>query len=136
MAVSARSGCRCPEKASVRPTNAPSGRRCRRCVLADVAHVQIEQAVVVVVEEHRARRVADVIHAGRFRNVLEMAEAVVLEQHVAFADRRDEEVLVTVVVDVGERGGHADPAARATPAACDVPELSAAGILRARLPPT
>ena len=38
-----------------------------------------------------------------------MAVAVVLEQHVAFADRGDEEVLVAVVVDVGERRGDADP---------------------------
>ena len=48
-------GVQVPEKASDRPTNAPSGPCVVVGVLADVAEIQIEQAVVVVVEEHRAR---------------------------------------------------------------------------------
>ena len=79
-------------------------------VAADVADQQIDQAVVVVVEEDRA---GGVRHRDRrppsLRDVLEMPVPVVLEQHVAAANRRDEQILVAVVVDVGERGGDADP---------------------------
>ena len=61
---------------------------------------------------------------------IQMAVAVVLEQHVAFADRGDEKILVAVVVDVCERGGDADTVRHRH--AClqrDVPELSAADVL-------
>jgi len=45
-----------------------------------------------------------------------VAPAVVLEEDVAAADRRDEEVLVAVVVGVGERGRDLTRSARPTPA--------------------
>ena len=70
------------------------------------------------------------IDAGRLGNVPETAAAVVLEQHVAFADRGDEEILVAVVVDVRERGGDADSARQADARfRGDVPEPAAAGVL-------
>src|SRR6476646_3020503 len=51
---------------------------------------------------------AHVVEARRGGDVSETAVAVVLEQHVAAAHRRDEQVGVPVVVDVRERGGDAD----------------------------
>ena len=72
-------------------------------VLADVAEIQVEQAVVVEVEEHRSGRVPDVIDAGGLRDVAEVAHAVVLEQHVPFAHGGHEQILIAVVVDVGKR---------------------------------
>ena len=56
--------------------------------------------------------------------------AVVLEQHVAAADRRDVQVGVAVVVDVGKRGGDADLARhRDAGRRRDVLKLAAAGVL-------
>ena len=63
---------------------------------------QVEPAVAVVVEEDRARGVADVAEPRLLGDVLELPLAVVLEQGVAHADRGDVEVLVAVVVEVGE----------------------------------
>ena len=51
---------------------------------------------------------AHVVEARRSGDVAEAAVAVVLEQHVAAAHRRDVQVGVPVVVDVRERGGDAD----------------------------
>ena len=110
-----------------------------RRVAPDVADEQIEQAVAVVVEEHRSRRVRDEIEAGLLRDVPEASVPVVLEQHVAAAHRRDEEILIAVVVHVGERRRHADSAGerdarlfrdRREPAAAGVlPELVAADLV-------
>jgi hypothetical protein len=41
-------------------------------------------------------------------DVLEPAVTVVLEQGIATADRRDEQILIAVVVDVSECRAHAD----------------------------
>ena len=107
--------------------------------MPDVADVQVQQAVVVEVEEHRARGVADVIDASRLRDVGEPAVPVVLEQDVAAAYRRDEQVLVAVVVDVREGRGHADAVGERDagvlrdvrkPAAAEIlPELVAADLI-------
>src|SRR5580765_3467294 len=43
-----------------------------------------------------------------FRDVPEFSVAVVLEQRVATANRRDEQIFIAVVVGIGERGRHAD----------------------------
>ena len=62
-------------------------------------------------------------------HVLELALAIVLEQHVAAADGGDVEIGVAVVVDVGERRRHADLAVHRN--ACrsrDVLKLAAAEI--------
>src|SRR4029453_16865570 len=75
----------------------------------DVAQIQIEQAVVVVVEENCARRVADMVDTSCLRDVREMALSVVFEEDVPLADRADEQILIAVVVDVGEGGRGADP---------------------------
>ena len=84
---------------------------------------------MVVVEEHRRRRVADVVEAGCRGDVLEVALAVVLEQHVAAAHGGDVEIRVAVVVDVGERGRDADLAGdRDAGRRRDVLELAAAEI--------
>ena len=50
------------------------------------------------------------------RDVLEAPVAVVLEQHVAAAYGGDEQILIAVVVDVGERSRDADRSASPTPA--------------------
>ena len=55
--------------------------------------------------------------------------AVVLEQHVAAADGRDVQIRIAIVVDVGERGRHADLARHADAGRCrDVLEPAAAEI--------
>ena len=79
-----------------------------RGVAPDVHEKEVEAAVAVVVEEHRAGRMSHVVEARCGGDVSEAAVAVVLEQHIAAAHRRDVEVGVTVVVDVRERGGDAD----------------------------
>ena len=72
---------------------------------------------------------ADVAEAGRRGDVAEVAVAVVLEQHVAAAHGGDVEIRVAVVVDVGERGRHADlPGDRHAGRRGDVLELAAAQI--------
>src|SRR5262245_31636842 len=99
-------------------------------VASDVAQIQIEQAVVVVVEEDRTRRVADMVDASRLRNVREMAFPVVFEEDVSLADSADEQVLIAVVVDVGERGRDADPVSqRDTGLSRDIHESTTAEIL-------
>ena len=50
------------------------------------------------------------IDAGLFRNIFEVPVSVVLEQHIAAANGRDEQVLVAIVVNVAEGGGYADAA--------------------------
>ena len=98
-------------------------------VPSDVDQEQIELAVVVVVEEHRGRRVSRVVEAGRHGNVFEVPLAVVLEEHVAAADRGHVEVLVAVVVDIGEGGRDVDLARnRHAGRGCDVLEAPAAEI--------
>src|SRR4051812_46939217 len=58
-----------------------------------------------------------------------MPVPVVLEQRVAAAHGRDEQILVPIVVDVGKRGGDADPVGQSdTRFRGDVLELSAAQI--------
>src|SRR5213594_2446785 len=52
---------------------------------------------------------ADIVDTRGFRDVLEMAAPVVLEQNVAAAYRGDKQVLIPVVVDVRKRGGDTDP---------------------------
>ncbi len=99
-------------------------------VAANVAHEEVEQAVVVVVEEDGARGVADVVHARLLRDVLEVPVPVVLEEDVAAADRRDEQVHVAVVVDVREGGRDADPIGqRHARFLRDVPEPAVAEVL-------
>ena len=50
----------------------------------------------------------DVVQSRRRGDVAEAALAVVLEQHVAAANRRDVQIGIAVVVDVGKRGRDAD----------------------------
>src|SRR5579863_9656271 len=70
------------------------------------------------------------VKSGLFGDVFEMTFAVILEQHVSAQDRRDEEVLITVIVDIGERSGYADPIRQANSSILrDVPELAATEIL-------
>ena len=94
----------------------------------DVDQEQIEPAVAVVVEEHRRRRMPDVVEARRPRRCrVNLPVAVVLEQHVAAAHGRHVEVGVAVVVDVGERGRDADLARR--------PPTPADAVMSSNLPP-
>src|SRR2546430_7302900 len=58
-----------------------------RGVAAHVRHEQVEQTVAVVVEKHRAGRMADVADARLRRDVAELAAAEVLEEPVA-VDRK------------------------------------------------
>ena len=101
-----------------------------RRIPSDVDEEQVEPAVAVVVEEHGARRVPGVAEARRRGDVTEAALAVVLEEHVAGPDRRDVQIRIAVVVDVGKRGRHADLARhRDTGRGGDVLEPAAADIL-------
>src|SRR2546425_957829 len=70
---------------------------------AHVRHEEIEQSVAIVVEEHRARRVADVPDAGLRGDVAEFPATQVLKQAVAVPHPGHEQVGVAVVVDVGGR---------------------------------
>ncbi len=99
-------------------------------VHADVDEKEIEQTVVVVVEEDGAGGVADIVEARFLRDVPEVALPVVLEEDVSAAHGRDVKVRISVVVDVGERGRHADPVLHGD--ACrlsDVDELAVAQVL-------
>ena len=99
-------------------------------VLADIADQKIDQAVAVEVEEHRAGGMRHQIDARLFADVLEVSVSVVLEQHIAAAYRGDEQILIAVVVDVGERGGDADSAGQPDARLLrDVPEPASAQIL-------
>jgi len=53
------------------------------------------------------RGMTAVLEAGRLGHVLELPRSVVEEEGVPAPDRRHEEVRIAVVVDVGERRGHA-----------------------------
>ena len=77
-------------------------------VAADVGDEEIQQSIAVVVEEDRGRGMADIFEAGLFRDVGEVTASIVDEQVVATANRRDEQIGVAIVIDVGEGGGHAD----------------------------
>jgi hypothetical protein len=75
-----------------------------------VADVEIGPAVLVVVAKTQALRVAEALHAGALRDVVERAVAVVAEELVGRLDRRrglvaDVEVEIPVVVDVGPGRG-------------------------------
>ena len=98
-------------------------------VLAHVGEEQVQQAIVVVVEEHRTRRMAFVPGAGCLGDVPEGPAADVLEQAVSRANGGDVEVRIAVVVDVRERGRHGDAVGEGdTRLVGDVFELAAAGI--------
>jgi hypothetical protein len=75
---------------------------------AHVGHEQIEQAVAVVVEEHGAGGVAHVADARLCGDVPELAAAEILEETVAVAHRRHEQVGQPVVIDVGEGARNRD----------------------------
>ena len=49
-----------------------------------------------------------IVETGIGGNIGEFARAVVFKQVIAVADDRDIEIRVPVVVDIGERRGHAD----------------------------
>ena len=51
---------------------------------------------------------SDVVKSRGLGDVLEAAVAKVFEQQVAAADRGDKKVRITVIVDIRERGSHAD----------------------------
>ncbi|HEV2672621.1 MAG TPA: hypothetical protein VGU74_16115 [Gemmatimonadales bacterium] len=76
---------------------------------------EIEEAVVVVIKEHRGLRVADMTDAGRSGDILERAVSPVVPQHVATAGGGDEEIGPAVVVVIGECGCYADPIAQRHP---------------------
>src|ERR1700722_15208425 len=72
----------------------------------------------------------DEVNAGFFADVLEMAVPIVLEQNVTTANGGYEEILVSVIVYVGESGRDADPVSQADPGFLgDVPELAGAQVL-------
>ena len=81
----------------------------------DIGHEQIEQAVAIVVEEDRSGGVTHVSHSRLRGDVPKLPAAQVLEQPVAVSHRRDEQVGVAVVVDVGERARDRDGVFHAQP---------------------
>ncbi len=85
---------------------------------------------MIEVEEDRARGVADIVDARLLGDVLEVPLAVVHEEVVPLADGGDEEVRMTVVVDVGEGGGDADLVLEPHPGLRgDIAELAVAEVL-------
>ena len=73
---------------------------------------------------------AHVVEARCRGDVTEAAVAVVLEEHVAAADRRDVQIRITVVVDVSKRGRDTDLVRYPHSGRCrDVLESAAADIL-------
>src|SRR2546427_115129 len=51
---------------------------------------------------------ADIAQTGLLGDVFEVSVAKILKQDVAHSDRGDKKVGQSVVINVGERGGHAD----------------------------
>src|SRR5947199_9616653 len=77
-------------------------------VLADVGDEQVEESITVVVEENCPGRMTSVAgNSGLFRNVREIAVAVIQKEDIALSHAADKQIGVAVVVDVGERGAHA-----------------------------
>src|ERR1051325_10898620 len=75
------------------------------------------------------------IDARVFRDVPESSVAIVFEEQVPAAYRRDEEILIAVVVDAREGGGDADLSRHADAGVGrDVPEASPAQILPELVP--
>jgi len=100
------------------------------CVSADVAHQEIEQAIVVVIEEKGARGMRGSGDASFAGDVAEVPVAVVFEEQIAAAHGGHEQVGVTVVIDVRKSGGDADkPRDAYARLRGDVLELAAAKIL-------
>ena len=85
------------------------------CPVGGVDHVEVQESVVVVVEENGGLRVTDVFQAGRLGDVLQDAAALVLVKDIATAGARNEEVLVAIVVDIGERAAHANSVVQPDP---------------------
>src|SRR5262249_38054111 len=81
--------------------------------LGRVGDEQVEIPVVVVVEENRPLRVADMLQARRLGDLLEDAATLVAEEEVAAARAGDEQILAAVVPGVGEDGGDANAVAHA-----------------------
>src|SRR5215469_4908535 len=77
-------------------------------VLADIADQEIEQAVVVVVEEEGPRGVSNHAQSSLVGNVFEVAVPIVFQQHVSATNGGDKEILIAVVVDIGEGRGYAN----------------------------
>src|SRR6185503_3897867 len=63
----------------------------------DVGHEQIEPPIPVVVEENRSRRMTGIGDAGSLGDVAESAAALILEQVIAVAHRRHEQIGIAVV---------------------------------------
>ena len=95
-----------------------------------IGQEQIEQTVAVIVEKHRAGGVAYISDAGLRRDVAKRAVAEVFEEPIPVAHRRDEEVGIAVVVDVGEGASHRDRVRQFQPRRDgDVHEPTAAQVL-------
>src|ERR1700735_1695250 len=81
-------------------------------VFAHVANQEIEKAIVVVIEENRAGGMSAKRQARFLGDVREMPVAVSFEKCVAAQDRRDVEILGSLIIDVRERRGDIDAIAQ------------------------
>ena len=69
-------------------------------VTTDVAHEQIKPPIVVIVEEQRARRMPHVADASARRDIPEATLAEVFKQDVTDTNRRDEQIRISIIVEV------------------------------------
>src|SRR5271166_1664336 len=106
-----------------------------RGVLSDVQHQQIEQPIMVVIEENSSGGMRGPVDARFARDVAEVSVAVVFEKHIAATHGGNEQIGVSVVIDVSKSGGDADAARHAD--ACflrDVLEFASAQVLPKLVP--
>ena len=108
-----------------------------RGVTAHIANQEVEQTVAVIVEEDGAGRMRGQVHACLPGDIPESSVSVVLEQHIAASNRGDEQVRITVVIDISEGRADADPARNSrTRLAGHVSELAAPRFFHNSFPPT
>src|ERR1700679_1035896 len=67
-------------------------------VHADIAYQKVDQAFVVVVEEHDAGGMRGPSYSGFLGNVCEVPMAIVLKEHISLIHGRHKKILMTRVI--------------------------------------
>src|SRR5262245_53659084 len=90
------------------PTVVAAGTPLLGRIFANVANKKIQQSVIVEIEKNCPGGMANIIKTGFMGNVTEFAAAQVFKKHVASTHGGDEQVGITIIVDIGKRRGDTD----------------------------
>jgi hypothetical protein len=77
-------------------------------ITSNVDQEKIQQPIIIEIKEYGGGGMSHIIQARPLGDVVEAAATEVLEQVIAVADGRDEQVGIAVIVDIGERRRHRD----------------------------